>query len=119
MVPAKSLDDLLGGAVVDLIKIDVEGFETAVLRGATNSLRNSPNVQIVLEWSLAQTRTAGFSPDDLLREFAKHRLNPYHLPSGKVTSDAKWLELEIKPDTLRATDYENILLRRGPSASAH
>jgi FkbM family methyltransferase len=117
MVPAKSLDDLLGGAVVNLIKIDVEGFETAVLRGATNTLRNSPNVQIVLEWSLAQTRTAGFSPDDLLREFEKQRLSAYHLPQGTVKTDAEWLKLEINADILRATNYENILLRRSPSAN--
>ena len=38
-VPARRLDDLLGEAPVDFIKIDVEGFEYPALRGGANMLQ--------------------------------------------------------------------------------
>lgn len=40
-VPVVTLDDVLGDAPVALLKIDVEGFEIDVLRGASKLLRNS------------------------------------------------------------------------------
>ena len=38
-VETRRLDDLLNGREVDLIKIDVEGLELSVLRGATETIR--------------------------------------------------------------------------------
>jgi FkbM family methyltransferase len=114
IVPSQSLDELLEGARIDLVKVDVEGFETAVLRGASNTLRESATAQIVLEWSLAQMKTAGFSADDLLKVFAEQQLSAYHLPSSRFVAEAAWLELKIDARELQQTRYENILLRRAP-----
>lgn len=46
-VPVVSLDEILGGRVPKLIKIDVEGFETLVLRGAAHTL-GDPKLEAVL-----------------------------------------------------------------------
>jgi hypothetical protein len=108
------LDELLQGAKVDLVKVDVEGFETAVLRGASNTLRNSATVQIVLEWSLAQMKTAGFRADELLKVVADQRFTAYHLPPSRFAEEATWLDLKIDTKELQRTRYENILLRRDP-----
>ena len=46
-VQCNTLDNLLGDAVPNLIKIDVEGFENAVLLGASKILRN-PSLQVLI-----------------------------------------------------------------------
>jgi FkbM family methyltransferase len=114
IVPSQSLDELLAGARVDLIKIDVEGFETSVMRGARSTLRKSATVQIVLEWSLAQMKAAGFLPEDLLKVMAEQQFTAYHIPPSKFINDAQWLELKIDTSVLKEIMYDNILLRRGP-----
>jgi len=53
-VPLRSLDSLmpeLGLSKIGAIKIDVEGFEFSVLRGAREMIRNSPNLLIMMEVS--------------------------------------------------------------------
>jgi FkbM family methyltransferase len=47
IVPVVTIDETLAGRVPKLIKIDVEGFETQVIRGATRTLEN-PKLQAVL-----------------------------------------------------------------------
>ena len=49
--PAISLDELMGNIRVDVVKIDVQGAELAVLQGMKGVLRNSPNIRIVMEFS--------------------------------------------------------------------
>lgn len=46
-VPVVSLDEILDGRVPKLIKIDVEGFETLVLKGAAHTL-NDPGLEAIL-----------------------------------------------------------------------
>ncbi|MBW4620692.1 MAG: FkbM family methyltransferase [Cyanosarcina radialis HA8281-LM2] len=53
-VPVRSLDSLLlelGLERIDAMKIDVEGYEFAVLRGAIATLKISPNAAIMMEVS--------------------------------------------------------------------
>lgn len=46
MVPLRTLDDLLGDVKVSLLKIDVEGHELEVLKGAQKTLANAPNLDL-------------------------------------------------------------------------
>lgn len=48
-VPVRTLDDVLGGASPKIIKMDVEGFETQVLEGATRTMMNPALTAIVTE----------------------------------------------------------------------
>jgi FkbM family methyltransferase len=52
-VPAVTLDALLLDRLgrVDLLRMDAEGSEPQVLRGAEQLIANSPNLRIVTEWS--------------------------------------------------------------------
>ena len=69
-------------------------------------------MNIVLEWSLAQMKVAGFLPADLLKVLADHKLIAYRIPPSRFISDAQWLELKIDMNALKELQYDNILLRR-------
>lgn len=45
-VPLRTLDDLLAGRAVSLLKIDVEGHELEVLKGAEKVLESAPNLDL-------------------------------------------------------------------------
>ncbi|UUZ47149.1 FkbM family methyltransferase [Massilia sp. B-10] len=49
VVPAHALDSLMPELVVDLVKIDVEGHELAVLKGMRAMLARSPEVKLLFE----------------------------------------------------------------------
>ncbi|MBB3570756.1 FkbM family methyltransferase [Rhizobium sp. BK491] len=46
-----ALDDVLGGICVDLLHCDVEAAEPYVIEGARSTIRNSPKLRIIFEWS--------------------------------------------------------------------
>jgi FkbM family methyltransferase len=50
---------------VDLIKIDVEGYEDEVLEGARGLVERNPNVALLFEFNPASLRAAGRDPEQL------------------------------------------------------
>ena len=58
-VPVQPLDDIVGDRVVDGLKIDVEGAELLVLRGARRSLSSQRIRLIQLEWNRASLDLLG------------------------------------------------------------
>lgn len=60
-VPAVRLDDLLGPLLpgLDLLRMDAEGSELLVLRGAEALIRRSPGLRILMEWSPVMLATRG------------------------------------------------------------
>jgi FkbM family methyltransferase len=64
-VPAIAVDDLLaelGIQQVNLVKIDVQGFEGHVLRGMERTIINSPSVIILMEFWPHGLQAAGYEP---------------------------------------------------------
>jgi hypothetical protein len=62
------LDDVLPPDIaVDLLKIDVEGHELDVLLGARQVIARSPQIRIVMEWSVPQIHDAGIDPAAIVR----------------------------------------------------
>jgi FkbM family methyltransferase len=53
---------------VDLIRMDVEGHETAVIRGARQTIARSPDLLIFMEFHTSLMRQAGESPERFLEE---------------------------------------------------
>lgn len=50
-VRVERLDDVLPKMMVDVIKIDVEGFEAEVIKGAEKIIQRSPGIKIILEYN--------------------------------------------------------------------
>ena len=113
VVKSITLDQLAAGRKVDIMKIDVEGFETAVLRQAGETIARSPDINIVIEWSRQQMREAGYSNGFLISLLKQFGLRAYHLPATKFISAGEWSKLEIPFENLEQIAYDNILLRHG------
>jgi FkbM family methyltransferase len=73
-----ALDDLgFGERPVAMLKVDVEGFEPAVIAGARRTLARAGAV--VLEYSPALSRAGGLSGDVMIAELQAAGLRPYRL----------------------------------------
>ena len=98
---------------VDILKIDVEGHEISVFRGAERVISRSPNIKVVMEWSPVQMREAGVPFDEVRASIARLGLVARKLPpSGSLDH----LTLENSPlidiDRLGDLAYDNILLTK-------
>lgn len=58
-IEVRTLDEVLGERVADGVKVDVEGFEHLVLRGAARALAEKRIKLLQLEWNTTSTENAG------------------------------------------------------------
>jgi FkbM family methyltransferase len=65
-VDAMPLDQVIAGGRLDLLKVDVQGFEVQVLRGAQHLMQANTDLVIFLEFWPHGLRTAGSAPEELL-----------------------------------------------------
>jgi FkbM family methyltransferase len=63
-VPVRRLDELLTDEVIDVLKIDVEGFELEVLKGGIELLKNQLPV-LIIEVSEQRENEKGVSPQEI------------------------------------------------------
>jgi FkbM family methyltransferase len=91
---------------VDCIKIDVEGAEPLVVRGAHQTIARNPQISIVMEWSPSQMRDAGFDPREFTVDLAGLGLTAAAITTGGIGEPLSW-------EALLALSYHpGILLRR-------
>ena len=78
VVPCFTVDSLLPrmDGRVDFIKIDVEGAEVMAFKGARETIRANPQIQIIMEWSPGQIRGAGFEIEPFLELLRDYGLSP-------------------------------------------
>ena len=115
-VPLATLDDLVPGNLpVDIMKIDVEGHELSVFRGARRIIERSPNVKIIMEWSQEQMAEADVSPQAMQDEIRALGLVARRLPSSHTLNDVTLQNSPLIPfDELARLPYDNILLTKQP-----
>ncbi len=101
------LDNIIPEDVaVDVLKIDVEGHELGVLKGARAPIERSPDLHIIMEWSRPQMLLAGIDPAEILELLKKFRcyytetVGDWRLATPRDTS---WL---------MAQNYANVLFTR-------
>jgi hypothetical protein len=88
---------------VDVMKIDVEGHEFGVLKGAVEVIKRSPAIKIILEWSPNQMREAGIDPREICDFMQEMGLSPFQA-RGSIGEKMKWNDLVI-------SGYDNILFQ--------
>ena len=84
-IDAASIDDLLPefDHRIDIIKIDVEGAEPLVFRGAQQAIAANPQVRIIMEWSPGQITHAGFDPGEFVKELDRMGLKVASVQAGE------------------------------------
>ena len=53
VTPIRPLDEIIPSKRVNLVKIDVEGFELPVLKGMRRIIDKSPHLRVIIEWNRA------------------------------------------------------------------
>ena len=94
-VAVRTVDQLLAGSRIDLIKIDIEGYEPAALMGAQACLRANPEMKIVSEYCPASMLEAGGLPSAMLNWLREQGFGPHELNGVAVDID------ELLQDALR------------------
>jgi FkbM family methyltransferase len=114
MVDAVVLDDLLSAEPrVDLLKIDVQGSEPAVLRGLARTLGRSTGVRVLCELSPDLIRRGGADAEAFFTPLRAQGLAPHAIGAGGRTAPlaerAAWAVAEV-------AGYEMFLFAKGSSA---
>ncbi|WFU69767.1 FkbM family methyltransferase [Bradyrhizobium sp. CB2312] len=81
-VPVRPLDSIVGDRRVDLLKVDVEGFEVDLLKGAAKTVSNCRCLYI--EDSELNLRRAGTSRTELYDRLIDHGFELFHLRQGRL-----------------------------------
>lgn len=86
-------------------KIDVQGYELAVCRGMLNTLRQTPDISVVLEYMPSAMRDLGFEPQELLDLFLSLGFTAFQVhPRGRLSPGA--------PAKIGDADYVDLLFTR-------
>jgi len=73
-----------GLVVVDLIKIDVQGFEAKVWAGLGATLQANPNIKILMEFWPWGLNSAGTCPIAFLKEIRSHGFTIYEITDASI-----------------------------------
>ena len=104
-VTTLSLDEAVPGRL-DLVKIDAEGAEAAVLKGMKEHVARNPQIQIIAEFAPGLLRRAGVEPLSFLHQIEELGLE-YRLiaePGGEI--------VQFPTEELLELESANLLLKR-------
>ncbi len=98
---------------IDILKIDVEGWELNVLRGLEKTIAGSPHIAIFCELNRAAQKCAGYRPEQLPAWFWDRNFTltaPQHHGLHELSRHtiAQWIE------QLPAPGYTTLFASRGP-----
>ena len=118
-VPVVTLDSIVGDGHVRGVKVDVEGFEIDVLRGAQRALSRGAIELLQLEWNAASERSRGRDRSEVEELLTRcgYRLyrcdqsgNLYHVTNPPYGQDVFAMRDPVMPHALRAGDPTEVSL---------
>ena len=114
-IPIKKLDDILQNVEPKLIKIDVEGFETNVIKGAHNILTKDSLLGVIMELNGSGERY-GFDENTLHELMLSYGFRPYrYLPFDRALLAIKGKNCNSGNTLYLKNENElNILLKDSP-----
>lgn len=116
-VALTTVDEVVAGQPVDLVKIDVEGFEGPVVAGMGATLAANPGLDVVLEYSPSQARLAGLTPTRPLQLLRQAGLRHAYLIREDIPALQR-VDLEALAAGVKLLGRSvNLLLRSAPLAS--
>ena len=108
LVKATTLDDLFPNERIDLIKIDIQGFELHALEGAREVLQRTKEIILFLEFWPYGLDQSGSSASRLLAFLAETGFRLWRLSAGKPQSE----KADCLIKRLRGKSYCNIIAAR-------
>lgn len=111
------LDDVIAGAAVDMVKIDVEGWEPQVVDGMSRTIAANPNIIIILEFGPEHIQRVGLTVDQWISKMLATGLQLFEIneENGEI-SDLRRSGLE-KLETMNLVLCSREALGRNFSAS--
>ena len=108
-VPVVRIDDVISGRPVDLLKIDVEGAELDAIAGAESTIRNNPDIAIIVEFGISHLRRTGITTATWLTAFEDFGLQYEAIDptNGRL--------LDWSPEHLETVESINLLFARPES----
>ena len=108
-IDAVSIDDFVGAKFkVDLIKMDIQGFEMAALKGMIKTISSNQSLKIIMELWPHGLQKAGTSFEELFYFFRTMKLKTYAVNGIELTP---YNENELNPDHAYSKElYFNILI---------
>jgi FkbM family methyltransferase len=110
-VKAVTLDELFETAKVDFVKMDIQGWEAAALRGARNILIKNRDIVLFLEFWPFGLRRAGADPKQLLSFLSELGFCVYSLKHRRLFR----LPESPFPELASRLSYCNLLALRDPA----
>lgn len=78
-VPVVRVDDLLDGLAVDMVKIDVEGWELSVLEGLSRTIAANPDIVVIVEYAPSIIAKSGIDVQTWLQQLKKYKLKIFEI----------------------------------------
>ena len=105
-----------GVAQVDVVKMDIEGAELGALRGMQQTITNSPNLVLVMEYNPQALKAFGHEPVQALKEVMAMGFSNLNViePSGNMTdvTDDETAVANLTTQLMEHMGVVNLLLTR-------
>lgn len=110
VAPATTGDEVLAGRTVDLVKVDVQGFELEVVRGLARTIARSPRIALVVEFLPSAIRERDLDPAQVLEGYRTLGLDIAAQVAGQLRTPTDRELLGICADA-GADGFVNLVLR--------
>jgi FkbM family methyltransferase len=116
-VEVKKLEDAVSPRKIDLIKIDVEGYELFVLRGGIKLLKHTDC--IMFESSETSFNKYGYAAKDILKLFKENGFTVFRLTHNKLYKLVEEYDSTETENMLAVKNIEGFLQRTGYEVAEH